>query len=99
MIPPAVPSYAEHVHHLYTVRVPRRDGLSQYLQERGIGTGIHYPIPCHLQPSFLHLGDGVGDLLVKEHLAGEILSLPMCPKRATEQRLYLASAIREFYEK
>jgi dTDP-4-amino-4,6-dideoxygalactose transaminase len=95
---PQAAAYAEHVYHLYVVRLPRRDELKAYLAERGIGTGIHYPIPCHLQPAFAHLGYSPGDLPVTERIAGEILSLPMYPELTGEQRAYVAGAIHHFYE-
>jgi dTDP-4-amino-4,6-dideoxygalactose transaminase len=95
---PEVAGYAEHVYHLYVVRVPRRDELKEVLARQGIGTGIHYPIPCHLQPAFRYLGYQVGDLPATERVAGEVLSLPMYPELTAEQRLYVVNAIREFYD-
>jgi dTDP-4-amino-4,6-dideoxygalactose transaminase len=80
------------------VRVPRRDELRAYLQQKGVGTGIHYPVPCHLQPAFQYLDGGSVDLSVTEGIVGEILSLPMYPELTAEQRLYVADAIHEFYE-
>jgi dTDP-4-amino-4,6-dideoxygalactose transaminase len=97
VVVPETADYAEHVYHLYVVRVPGRDELKVYLQEQGIGTGIHYPIPCHLQPAFRSLGYRRGDLPVTERIAGEILSLPMYPELTAEQRVCVVSAMREFY--
>ncbi|MHC4617464.1 MAG: DegT/DnrJ/EryC1/StrS family aminotransferase [Planctomycetota bacterium] len=97
VIVPETADYAEHVFHLYVVRVPRRDELREYLYGRGVGTGIHYPIPCHLQPAFRSLGYQRGDLPVTEQVAGEILSLPMYAELTAEQRVYIASTVREFY--
>jgi dTDP-4-amino-4,6-dideoxygalactose transaminase len=94
---PQAARYAEHVYHLYVLRVSRRDELKQYLQERGVGTGIHYPIPCHLQPAFQYLGYRKGDLPITEQVAGEILSLPMYPELSAAQRMYVADAIWTFY--
>jgi dTDP-4-amino-4,6-dideoxygalactose transaminase len=96
---PEVAGYAEHVYHLYVVRVPRRDELKEVLARQGIGTGIHYPIPCHLQPAFRYLGYQVGDLPVTERIAGEVLSLPMYPELMAEQRLYVVNAMRGFYDR
>jgi dTDP-4-amino-4,6-dideoxygalactose transaminase len=76
---PQAAAYAEPVYHLYVVRVPQRDELRAYLQERGVGTGIHYPVPCHLQPAFAGLGYRPGDFPVTERIVGEVLSLPMYP--------------------
>ena len=93
---PKAADYVEHVYHLYVIRVPYRDELKVYLQERGIGTGIHYPIPCHLQTAFRSSECAEGDLPVSEKIAGEILSLPMYPEMTAEQRGYVAGAIRDF---
>ena len=98
VIVPEVADYAEHVFHLYAVRVPRRDELKQYLQERGVGTGIHYPIPCHLQPAFRSLGYRQGDLPTTEQVADEILSLPMYAELTAKQCVYVVNTIRRFHD-
>jgi dTDP-4-amino-4,6-dideoxygalactose transaminase len=67
----------EHVHHLYVIRVPNRDEVLRHLQAAGIGAGIHYPTPIHLQRAFEHLGHAPGDFPVAERAAAEILSLPL----------------------
>lgn len=97
VIAPEIAPFAEHVFHLYVVRVPRRDAVLAHLRERGVGAGIHYPVPCHLQPAFRGLGYAQGDLPVTERIAGEIMSLPMYAELTAEQRVYVANAIREFY--
>jgi dTDP-4-amino-4,6-dideoxygalactose transaminase len=97
VIAPDVAPYAEHVFHLYVVRVAQRDQLQAYLRERNIGAGIHYPIPCHLQPAFQHLGYKSGDLPVTEQVVDEILSVPMYAELTEGQQIYVADAIREFY--
>lgn len=74
---PFEPSWARAVYHLYVVRVQNRDQLLKLLNEAGIGTGIHYPIPLHLQEAYAHLGYRKGDFLVSESAAAHILSLPM----------------------
>lgn len=66
-----------HVYHLYVVRVPQRDKLMSALAERGIATGVHYPVPLHLQPAYRYLGHSKGDFPVAEKATGEIVSLPM----------------------
>ena len=71
---PAEMPGGKHVYHLYVVRIDRRDELRQYLSENGIGVGIHYPIPLHLQPALQSLGYGPGDFPVAEQLADSILS-------------------------
>ncbi len=69
--------YARHVYHVYAVRMPRRDLLQEALQAQGIQTGIHYPIPVHLQKAYAGFGYGTGDLPVTEKATEELLSLPM----------------------
>jgi dTDP-4-amino-4,6-dideoxygalactose transaminase len=88
----------EHIYHQYVIRSERRDDLRSALAEAGIGTGIHYPIPVHLQPACRHLGYGVGDLPVTERVAGEIVSLPMYPELSAEQIDYVAEALAAFSE-
>ncbi len=95
---PQTADYARHVFHLYVVRVVRRDRLFRYLKEQGVGVGIHYPVPCHLQSAFQSFRMNQNGLPVTEQVAGEIISLPMYPELAEEQRVYVASAIRKFYE-
>lgn len=75
---PTEASYATHVYHLFVLRTPNRDKILAQLQEKGIGAGVHYPTPLHLQPAFAHLGYKKGDLPLTERLAEEILSLPVC---------------------
>lgn len=72
-----VAALARHVYHLFTVRVPRRDTVRAELANRGIETGVHYPVPCHLQPPLRRFADG--SLPVAERAATELLSLPLFP--------------------
>jgi dTDP-4-amino-4,6-dideoxygalactose transaminase len=76
---PEEPSWAKSVYHLYVVRVRERDQFQKCLAEAKIGTGIHYPIPLHLQKAYQGLGYTAGDFPVAERAAVEILSLPMFP--------------------
>jgi dTDP-4-amino-4,6-dideoxygalactose transaminase len=69
--------YNHHVYHLYVIRCPFRDGLRQYLSDHNVGTGIHYPVPNHLQNSFKEFGYTPGSLPVTEAVCLDILSLPM----------------------
>ncbi len=87
-----------HVWHIYAIRVggARRDALKDYLAERGIGTGIHYPVPIHLQDAARFLGYREGELPVTERVAKEILSLPMYPELTDEQVGYVADAVTAF---
>jgi dTDP-4-amino-4,6-dideoxygalactose transaminase len=85
----------EHVWHLYVVGVPRRDAVLKGLAARGIGAGIHYPIPCHLQGAFRHLGHRRGEFPVAEAAADRILSLPMFPEITPDQQSQVVEALRE----
>jgi dTDP-4-amino-4,6-dideoxygalactose transaminase len=74
-----------HVYHVYSVRVQNRDRVLKSLSERGIGCGVHYPIPLHLQPAYQHLGYKQGDFPISERCAQEFLSLPMFPEMTSLQ--------------
>jgi len=87
--------YARHVYHVYGVRLPDRDAVQQALQARGIQTGIHYPIPVHLQPAYRDHGFGPGDLPVTEQAATELLSLPMFPELESRQVEAVCDALRQ----
>jgi dTDP-4-amino-4,6-dideoxygalactose transaminase len=93
ILPRAAPGN-EHVWHLYTIRVPRRDDVLRRLHDEGIGAGIHYPVPVHLQPAFRHLGYGPGDFPVAEAAARQLLSLPLYPQITHEQQVRVADAVR-----
>lgn len=84
------------VYHLYVVRVQDREALQAHLAEAGIGTGIHYPIPLHLQKAYAHLGHQKGDFPVTERVATEIVSLPMFPQLTSDQQKEVASKVLEF---
>lgn len=82
---PAPPSHCRHVYHVYSIEIADRDDVQNALQAAGIGTGIHYPIPVHLQKAYADLGYGRGDLPVTEALAGRFLSLPIYAELRPEQ--------------
>jgi dTDP-4-amino-4,6-dideoxygalactose transaminase/acetyltransferase-like isoleucine patch superfamily enzyme len=84
------------VYHLYVVRTGDRDGLMRFLQEQGIGSGIHYPIPLHLQKAYAALGYQAEDLPVATRVAAEILSLPMFPHLQAQQQKRVADAVQSF---
>jgi dTDP-4-amino-4,6-dideoxygalactose transaminase len=86
---------AKHVYHLYVVRTPERDRLQAHLQEHGVSTAIHYPVPIHLQPFYAGNGFRRGQFPVTEELCGEILSLPMFPGMTAKQVEYVAARVRE----
>jgi dTDP-4-amino-4,6-dideoxygalactose transaminase len=94
---PAIPPAGEHNFHLFVVRSKKRDLLRSFLRERGIDTGIHYPVPIHLTPAYQSLGyPSRGSFPAAESLAGEILSLPMYAELSDEQIAYLLSTLHEF---
>lgn len=74
-----------HVYHVYAIRVRERDRVRQAMTEARVGTGVHYPIPVHLQPAFAGLGHQPGAFPRSEHLASETLSLPIYPEMTSEQ--------------
>jgi len=83
---PFEPSWTKAVYHLYVVRVHDREGLQKDLASAKIGTGIHYPIPLHLQKAYVDLGYSKGNFPITERVASEILSLPMFPGLREEQQ-------------
>jgi dTDP-4-amino-4,6-dideoxygalactose transaminase len=92
---PARAPRVEHVFHQYVVRSPRRDALRAALQEAGIGTNIHYPMPIHLQPAYRgRIAIGATGLAETERAANEILSLPMYPQLADAQVDRVVAALR-----
>jgi dTDP-4-amino-4,6-dideoxygalactose transaminase len=88
----------EGVFHLYVIRVHNRDQLQKELGEVGIETGIHYPIPLHLQPCFRDLGHAEGDFPVAERMAREILSLPIYPQIREDQLAYVVEQVNRLAE-
>jgi dTDP-4-amino-4,6-dideoxygalactose transaminase len=97
VITPEIPSDGRHVFHLYVIRVPggRRDALRKALTDRGIGTGVHYPVPVHLQEACEFLGYRRGDLPVTERLADEVLSLPIYAELTDAEVEIVAAEVRE----
>ncbi len=87
----------ESVNHLYVIRAPRRDRLRSYLAEHGIASGVHYPVPLHLQPAFAGCGLKRGMLPHAERACREILSLPLWPHMPEASVLEVAEYIRRFF--
>src|SRR5947208_10073298 len=87
--------YGQHVYHVYAIRVQERDEVRRFLEEKGIGCGVHYPIPIHLQEACRSLGYAEGSFPVAEDLAEEFLSLPMFPELTEEQTEYVARCVSE----
>lgn len=92
---PSEASYARHVYHVYAVRTADRTALQRTLQSHGVSTGIHYPIPVHLQPAYADLGYGPGSFPESERAASEVLSLPMFPELTRTQIEQVCSAVRQ----
>jgi dTDP-4-amino-4,6-dideoxygalactose transaminase len=91
---PAQRQHARHVYHLYVVRTARRDELAAFLRERGIQTGIHYPVPVHRQPAL-----GASDVVLPatERLVEQILSLPISAGHPEAEIDAVADAVRDFF--
>jgi dTDP-4-amino-4,6-dideoxygalactose transaminase len=88
-----------HVYHLFVLRTKKRVELMKFLSEKGISTGLHYPISLHMQPAYHHLGYKKGDFPVSEVLADECLSLPIYAELTDEQVHYVSSAVKAFFKK
>jgi dTDP-4-amino-4,6-dideoxygalactose transaminase len=93
---PYEPSWSRAVYHLYVIRTENRDDLIAHLKSAGIGTGIHYPIPLHLQKAYTSLDYRSGDFPVSERVASEIISLPMFPQLTSEQQGRIVAASLQF---
>jgi dTDP-4-amino-4,6-dideoxygalactose transaminase len=85
-----------HVYHLYVLRTPWRDDMRDHLKAKGIGAGVHYPIPLHRQPAYLQEGYQDVHLPVTEQAANEVLSLPMYAELTEDQITYIVEAVKEF---
>jgi dTDP-4-amino-4,6-dideoxygalactose transaminase len=95
VIQPRVAPDRSHIWYVYVIRSTERDALRQKLADRDIGTGIHFPIPIHLQPATRELGYVQGDLPNTERVASEVLSIPMYAELSEAQLEYVAHALRE----
>lgn len=96
VITPYESAFAEHIYHVYSIRVKKRDALFLELKNKGIGVLIHYPIPVHLQEAYKGLGYKKGDFPLSERIAGEIMSLPIYPHIKETQIKYIANTIIKF---
>jgi dTDP-4-amino-4,6-dideoxygalactose transaminase len=90
---PEVMNGNEHIWHLFVVRVQERDRVLKAMNADGIGAGVHYPVPLHLQPAFAGSGHEKGDFPVAERLADEVLSLPLFPEISEEQQRRVVDAL------
>lgn len=96
LVLPSVKPGCQHVYHLFVIKHPKRDVLQKFLKEKGIATGVHYPLPLHLQPAYADLKYQEGDFPATERAAKEILSLPMYPEMTSAMVEEVAAAVREF---
>jgi dTDP-4-amino-4,6-dideoxygalactose transaminase len=97
IILPYEPAWSKAVYHLYIIRTQKRDELQKFLLDNGINTGLHYPIPLHLQNAYKNLNLPNGNYPITEKVAQEILSLPMFPNLTAEQIEYVSSKIKGFF--
>jgi len=93
---PKEAEYAKHVYHLYVIRTTERKKLTEYLRSKNISTGIHYPIPIHLQEAYSFMGLKRGSFPKAEMVSDEILSLPIYPEISEEHIRYICSNMKEF---
>jgi dTDP-4-amino-4,6-dideoxygalactose transaminase len=96
VIAPLCPEWSRPVYHLYVIRVQDRQGLQKHLADAKIDTGIHYPVPLHLQKAYESFGYKQGDFPVTEKIASEIVSLPMFPQLTREQQVRIISEVVGF---
>jgi dTDP-4-amino-4,6-dideoxygalactose transaminase len=96
VVAPFCPDSVRAVHHLYVIRIHNRDAVQKHLAKSGIGTGIHYPVPLHLQEAYRHLHYPAGSFPVCERVASEILSLPMYPQLRADQIRRVVSEVATF---
>lgn len=95
IVTPSRPPWVQHVYHIYAIRVMNRDPIMRSLAEVGIGTGIHYPIPVHLQAAYRSLGYGRGSFPRAEECAEQFISLPMFPSLTSEEVDYVCQNLKE----
>lgn len=98
IVTPFESSRSRHVYHLYVIQTRFRDKLQQHLQERNIATGLHYPVPLHLQDAYKDLGYRSGEFPVTEQVAAHGLSLPMFAELTDAQIESVVTAVREFFD-
>jgi len=96
---PLESDFGESVYHLYVILVDGRDDLQEFLNKKGVATGLHYPLPLHLQKAYAHLDYKEDSFPVTEEVSRHLLSLPMFPELERAQIEYVVSSIREFLEK
>lgn len=98
LVTPYHPDYVNPVYHLYIIRCKQRDELMKYLNEKGVQTGLHYPMPLHIQNAYKYRGYKNGDFPAAEKGCSEILSIPIFPEITDEQVNYICDTIKSFYD-
>jgi len=98
VVTPYTEHYNKHVYHLYTILINNREGCRKFLNNRGISSAIHYPIPIHLQKSFEYLGFSAEDFPVSSEISQKTLSLPMFPELKEKEITYVIKTVKEFLE-
>jgi len=93
---PEEPEFSSAVYHLFVIQVDNRNELRDYLDDKGIATGLHYPIPLHLQKAYAGLGYAEGDFPVAERQARRVVSLPMYPELKERDLYYVCDSIKDF---
>lgn len=96
---PGEMNYSKHVYHQFVIQTKQRDELSKFLNDNGISTALHYPVPLHLQKCFAKYGYKRGDFPQSEKLAEECLSLPVYPDLSREQIVYVCDKIKHFFKR
>ncbi len=96
VILPFEPETSRAIYHLYVIRTANREAMGEHMKAQGVFTGLHYPVPVHLQKCYREWGYAQGSLPVTERVAGEILSLPMFPTLTAEQQQRVADAVAAF---
>lgn len=99
VVRPQIAAGVEAVHHVYAIQSRERAQMQSFLTSQGIATGIHYPIPIHLQPAYADLGYHLGDFPVTERAASHLLSLPMFPELRADEVEFVANRVRSFVER
>jgi dTDP-4-amino-4,6-dideoxygalactose transaminase len=99
VVTPEEAPYAEHIYHLYVIRVKNRDTVMKELAAREVYCGLHYPVPLHMLDAYQRLGRAGGAYPVTEEVASELLSLPMFPEITESQQEYVVSSLAEILEK
>jgi dTDP-4-amino-4,6-dideoxygalactose transaminase len=98
VVTPHVEKYAYHIYHQYTIKVEKRDEFRTFLNERGVGNAIHYPLGIHLQEAYEALGYKPGDLPNTEEAARTVVSLPVFPELEQKEIEYVIASVREFFQ-